>query len=77
MAGQPEVGTYDPLVYQWESTDPVQGGRGGVANTPLLNLANRTGFLLAGLNAVVASDALKAPINGLRASAQANKATRN
>jgi hypothetical protein len=45
MVGQPEQSVFDPLVYEWEVTDPVQGGAGGVANTPLLALANRTRWL--------------------------------
>lgn len=45
MVGQPEVPNYDPIVYQLEVTDPVQGGQGGVANEPLLQLADRTAWL--------------------------------
>jgi hypothetical protein len=42
---QPEVPNYDSSVYQYQLTDPVQGNTGGVANTPILNLANRTNWL--------------------------------
>lgn len=45
MAGQPETDSWDLLVYQLETVDPVQGGVGGLSNTPLLNLANRTVWL--------------------------------
>lgn len=45
MAAQPETPVYDASVYQWEITDPVQGGVGGVANNPVLSLANRTAYL--------------------------------
>lgn len=45
MAFQPETIQYDTGVYQIETTDPVQGGVGGVANSPLLNLADRTAYL--------------------------------
>lgn len=45
MAFQPEIDEFDAGVYQIEQTDPVLGGVGGVTNTPLLNLANRTKYL--------------------------------
>lgn len=45
MVNQPEAPTYDVGVYEWELTDPVQGGVGGVANLPILNLSNRTAWL--------------------------------
>jgi hypothetical protein len=45
MANQPETPTYDAGVCQLETTDPAQGGLGGVANKPLLNLASRTVWL--------------------------------
>ena len=47
MANQPEVTNYDTGVYQWETTDAAEGGVGGKANAPLLNLANRTNWLKA------------------------------
>lgn len=52
MANQPESATYDAGVYQIQTTDPVQGGLGGVSNTPLLNLANRTAYLKAHIDAI-------------------------
>ncbi|KVK88705.1 hypothetical protein WJ47_02610 [Burkholderia ubonensis] len=45
MANQPEQDQWDAGVYQIEKTDPVLGGLGGIANAPLLNLANRTKYL--------------------------------
>lgn len=45
MANQPELDQWDSGVYQLEQTDPVLAGLGGVANKPLLNLANRTKYL--------------------------------
>jgi hypothetical protein len=63
MAAQPESPTYDPAVYQWEITDPVQGGTGGVANTPLLNLSNRTAWLKQRVDILTAAIALLAPID--------------
>ena len=62
MANQPEVGTYDVGVYQYETTDPVEGGLGGIANAPLLNLANRTGYLYTVTTTLTAEMATKAPI---------------
>ncbi len=63
MANQPETDTYDVGVYQWQTTDPVEGGLGGVANTPLLNLANRTGWLYNQVNILAAEIAVLAPLN--------------
>lgn len=45
MAYQPEQDQFDSGVYQLEKTDPVLAGLGGVSNTPLLSLANRTKYL--------------------------------
>jgi hypothetical protein len=45
MAYQPEVVSYDAGIYQLEVIDPVDGGVGAVSNSPLLSLANRTGYL--------------------------------
>ena len=54
MANQPETSTYEAGVYQLETTDPVQGGVGGVSNTPLLQLASRTKWLKDWTTAAVA-----------------------
>ena len=55
MANQPETSNFDAGVYQFETSDPVQGGRGGLANAPLLNLANRTRWLYDQVNALIAN----------------------
>lgn len=39
-------------VYQLETTDPVLGGPGGIANRQAQNLLNRTAWLIARLNAI-------------------------
>jgi len=52
MANLPESATYDAGVYQLELTDPVQGGSTGVSNAPLKNLANRTAWLKAQVEAL-------------------------
>lgn len=45
MARQPETNSYPVDIYQLETTDPVQGGVGGLDNGPLLQLASRTNYL--------------------------------
>jgi hypothetical protein len=45
MANQPEVSVFELGIYQFETTDVVEGGLGGVDNKPLLQLANRTKWL--------------------------------
>lgn len=45
MANQPEVAVYEAGIYQFETTDVVEGGVGGIDNRPLLELANRTAYL--------------------------------
>ena len=51
MANLPENGTWEDGIYQLETTDPVVGGvpnpatGEGIDNVPLLQLANRTGWL--------------------------------
>jgi hypothetical protein len=45
MANQPETTTYETGIYQFETTDPVLGGLGGIDNLPLKQLANRTNYL--------------------------------
>jgi microcystin-dependent protein len=51
MATQPEVSAWESGVYQLETTDPVQGGLGGVSNQPLLQLSSRTRYLFDQLTA--------------------------
>lgn len=67
MVGQPEQPVYDPTVYQYEITDPVQGAVGGIANLPLLNLADRTAWLKQQLDALINGSLIPptvAPLNG-------------
>lgn len=45
MANLPEMATYDPGVYQLETTDLVLGGVDGPDNKSARNLANRTKYL--------------------------------
>jgi hypothetical protein len=45
MANIVESVNYDTGVYQIATTDPVQGGAGGIANLAAQNLANRTAYL--------------------------------
>jgi microcystin-dependent protein len=45
MANQPETATWEAGVYQLETTDPVEGGLGGVSNEPIRQLGNRTKYL--------------------------------
>ena len=42
---QPETGEWTEGVYQIEEEDLVLGGDDGPDNRPLLDLANRTGYL--------------------------------
>jgi hypothetical protein len=42
MANLIETPTFEAGIYQFETTDPVQGGPGGVDNLPHRQLANRT-----------------------------------
>lgn len=62
MATQAETVSF-PSVYQWETTDPVLGGLGGVANLPLLQLTARTRFTLDKATALEAAVELLAPKN--------------
>lgn len=59
MAYLVETASYDTGVYQLETTDPVAGGPSGVANSPLKNLANRTAYLKAHVDALENSRAPK------------------
>lgn len=62
MANLTETSTYDAGVYQLETTDPVTGGSSGVANSPHKNLANRTNYLKAHVDALETTAAGLAPI---------------
>lgn len=52
MAFQPETGSYEAGIFQLEIDTPVQGGLGGASNLPLLQLANRTAYLKAHVDAL-------------------------
>lgn len=45
MANQPEIDNWEAGIYQFETSDPIEGGLGGIDNQPLLQLANRTLWL--------------------------------
>lgn len=45
MANLNETATWEVGVYQWETSDPVQGGPNGIDNKPTRQLANRTLWL--------------------------------
>jgi len=62
MANVTETATFDAGVYQLETTDPVVGGASGVSNTPHKNLANRTTYLKAHVDALEAAAVGYAPI---------------
>ena len=63
MANQPETSSWSTGVYQWEVTDPAQGGIGGVMNTPILQLASRTRWLKDQVDTLAASISGGAPLN--------------
>ena len=52
MANIPEYPVYDSGVYQIETTDAVVGGYTGKANASSINLANRTTYLKAHVDAM-------------------------
>lgn len=67
MVFQPEFPVYDPGVYEYEVVDPVQGGVGGVANSPILSLSNRTAWLKQQLDKLLNGSLIPptvAPLNG-------------
>jgi hypothetical protein len=52
MANVPESPTWEAGIYQFETTDPVQGGPDGIDNLPNKQLANRTAYLKQNLEAL-------------------------
>lgn len=52
MANLTETPTYEAGIYRFETTDPVQGGPGGIDNLPTNQLANRTAWLKAQVEAL-------------------------
>ena len=53
MANLTETATYEAGIYRFETTDPVQGGPGGIDNLPTNQLANRTAWLKAQVEAIL------------------------
>lgn len=53
MANLTETPTYEAGIYRFETTDPVQGGPGGIDNLPTNQLANRTAWLKARVEAIL------------------------
>ena len=41
MANLSEMSRWEAGIYQWETSDPVQGGPNGIDNRPTRELANR------------------------------------
>jgi microcystin-dependent protein len=56
MAILTEVATFEANIYQLETTDPVQGGAGGIANIQAQKLGNRTQWLKGKVDALLAGD---------------------
>jgi hypothetical protein len=54
MADLPETENYDAGVYQLETTDAVVGGASGKSNAAAINLANRTKWLKARVDELIA-----------------------
>lgn len=52
MANQPEISEFTEGVYQYETTDPIEGGLGGKLNLPWLQLSNRTRWLKNQVNTI-------------------------
>lgn len=71
MANLSESATYDAGVIQIETTDPVLGGPGGIANRPHQALANRTAWLKAQVDALLADVAALEGLTGAASEAAA------
>lgn len=54
MANLSEMSRWEAGIYQWETSDPVQGGPNGIDNRPTRELANRTRWLYDELDRVKA-----------------------
>ena len=54
MANLSEMSRWEAGIYQWETSDPVQGGPNGIDNRPTRELANRTRWLYDALGRVKA-----------------------
>jgi hypothetical protein len=88
MANLPETSTFDPGVYELQTTDLVLGGPSGPSNAAAINLTNRTRWLfdqnvltvleIASINAHLSTlDAEISTINGQIAGINANLASIN
>jgi hypothetical protein len=62
MANLPEVEIYDAGVYQLELIDPVVGGADGKSNAAARNLANRTKWLKAQVDSLIAAVSMDAHV---------------
>ena len=58
----PETSNFDAGVYEWQTTDPVLGGDGGIAVEPIKSLTNRTRWLYDQIVAIQAELPLLAPL---------------
>ncbi len=58
MANNPENVLWESGVYQFETTDPIQGGAGGIDNLPHVQLGGRTLFLKARQDAIASQAGL-------------------
>ena len=56
MANQPEISEFTAGIYQYETTDEIEGGAGGKLNLPWLQLANRTKWLKDNLSLAFTGD---------------------
>ena len=57
-----ETSNFDSTVYEIETTDPVQGGPGGIANLPAQNLTNRSRWLYDQIRSILTAIGLLAPL---------------
>lgn len=72
MANLPESATYDAGVYQLETTDAVVGGAAGKSNASAINLANRTAYLKARVDALANIQCFSVHRNGVNSGAIAD-----
>lgn len=72
MSNLPETPTYDAGVYQLETTDAVVGGAAGKSNASAINLANRTAYLKARVDALANIQCFSVHRNGVNSGAIAD-----
>lgn len=63
MATVPETSIFTTGIYQLETTDPVEGGAGGIANQQAEELANRTLYLKNNLDIISAKGVIRGVIS--------------